>query len=58
MDVQTYRKCNLQGHSLPFVLLLKSIDSGYSLEPRLNEYPQSVLGEKVRKYHNFSSEKF
>ena len=36
----------------------RSVDSGYSLEPRLPEYPQSVLGEKVRKYHNFSSEKF
>ena len=42
-------KCSLQGHSLPFVLLLNNIDSGYSLEPRLTEYPQSVLGEKVRK---------
>ena len=57
-DVRTYRQCSLQGHSLPFVLLLKSIDSGYSLEPRQIEYPQSVLGEKVRKCHNFSSEKF
>ena len=27
-------------------------------QPRLTEYPQSVTGEKVRKYHNFSSEKF
>ena len=35
-DVQTYRQCSLQGHSLPFVLLLKSIDSGYSLEPLLS----------------------
>ena len=42
-------KCSLQGHSLPFVLLLKKIDTGYPLEPRLIEYPQSVLGEKVRK---------
>ena len=58
LDVYRGRKTTMQQQQKLSTQKHRSEDSGYSLEPRLTEYPQSVLGEKVRKYHNFSSEKF
>ena len=52
----------LQGYTLFFLFLLKSIDCGYSLElPRWggsNEYQQSMFWAEIRKISEFLSENF
>ena len=50
-------KLGLTGYTLFFLLLLKNIDCGYSLEPPRrggsNEYPQSMLWAEIWKLSEF-----
>ena len=55
-------KLGLEGYTLFFLLLLKNIDCGYSLEPPRrrgsNEYPQYVLSKNVKNIRIFYLKNF
>ena len=55
-------KLGFRGVYIIFLLLLKNIDCGYSLEPPRrggsNENPQSMFEQNYEKYQNFLSENF